>query len=245
MRRCIRLTALALVSACGPGAPGDGPSSETADEATTGAASDSLATGSQGTGGTTTTSGTTIADTAESTDATDPSTATTTVATGSETTTGDLPWGECEEPYLDWEEEHVDCVLDWPTTTMIHGEGPAAGLTPVTRVFFGVGYYACALEGLELREVVLDDPLAPSATFFGGASCGPDGWIGEHVREGELSGSNTPIDVTMTIDGFSGDWMSADPVDPPRLLGTLSGDLVGPFEAVHCAALDRAVSNCA
>jgi len=43
---------------------------------------------------------------------------------------------------------------------------------------------------------------------------------------------------------FTSIWVSDDPVDPPRLLGSFSGDLVGPFEAVHCAALDLYYDNC-
>ncbi len=48
----------------------------------------------------------------------------------------------------------------------------------------------------------------------------------------------------MTIDGSTGDWMSADPIDPSRIFGTFAGDLVGPFEAVHCASLDKSFWNC-
>jgi hypothetical protein len=48
----------------------------------------------------------------------------------------------------------------------------------------------------------------------------------------------------MTLESYSGDWLSADPVDPPRLIGSFSGALVGPFEAVHCGSLDASSSNC-
>ena len=85
----------------------------------------------------------------------------------------------------------------------------------------------------------------PGAVVFGGAECGPELWIGEYEREGKLSGSKTPIDVAMTIAGFTGDWMSVDPIDPPRIFGTFAGDLVGSFEAVHCAALDNYYWECA
>lgn len=239
MRPCL----LVLVAACGPGKSGDGMSSETSGHASTGIVSDSVSTVSTNateatSAGATATSGVTISGTTE------PFEATTTSSTGAEPTTGGLPWGECAEPYLDWDEEHVDCVVDWPTTTKVHGEGPAAGLMPVTRVYFGVGYYACTPDGLELHHVVIDDPFMPAAVLYGGAACGPELWIGEYEREGQLSGSETPLGVTMTIHGFTGDWTSANPVDPPRIFGTFAGDLVGPYEAVHCAALDEAFWNC-
>jgi len=54
-----------------------------------------------------------------------------------------------------------------------------------------------------------------------------------------------PLSLELTIDGFAGDWDDADPVDdPPRILGSFAGDLVGAFEAVHCAALDGYSNNC-
>lgn len=49
----------------------------------------------------------------------------------------------------------------------------------------------------------------------------------------------------MTIDSYAGDWESADPVDPSRLFGSFSGDIIGPFEATHCAAIDMYYTNCA
>lgn len=245
MRPPARVSALILVAACGPEASG-----ETSSNGSTDAVSDSVVTGPQSateatsadpTSGTTVPSGTTTGAT-DSVDAT--SASTTSTDTSSETSLGELPWGECEQPYVDWVVEHLDCIVDWPTMTMVHGEGPASSLTPVTRVFFGVKYYACLPEGLTLGYVILDDPLMPTATIFASAACGPDKWIGEIDSIGELSGSKVPIKLTMTIDSFTGDWVNNNPVDPPRILGTFTGDLVGPFEAVHCAALDEAVWDC-
>ncbi len=226
------LSALLLVSACGPGKPEDGASGGTSGATSTGLASDSMGTGPAPT---------------EATSTTASSSATSTTEPSEATTTDGSPWS-CEAPFVDWGEEHVDCMIDWPTMTAVHGEGPAAGLIPVTRVFFGVVYYNCGgdgLDGLWLWQVVLDDPFMPAGVVRGGASCGPEGWIGEYEGEGTLSGSETPFSVMVTIDGFTGDWMSVDPVDPPRLLGTFARDLVGPFEAVHCAALDRYFGECA
>ena len=109
-------------------------SGETSGAASTGSGSDSVVTESPGA-----TEATSAVTTAPSDLTASAATETTTTAdTGSGTTTGGLPWGECTEPFLDWNQEHVDCLVDWPTMTTVHGEGPAAGLMPVTRVFFGV-----------------------------------------------------------------------------------------------------------
>ncbi len=72
--------------------------------------------------------------------------------------------------------------------------------------------------------------------------CALDPWLGAHALDG-TSPDDTPFATILTIDSYSGDWISEDPVDPPRLFGNFSGDLVGPFEPVHCAALDI-YSNC-
>lgn len=80
---------------------------------------------------------------------------------------------------------------------------------------------------------------------FAGLECALDPWLGEHAVGGHLPVDGIDIAASMTIDSYAGDWDSIDPVDPPRLLGSFSGDLVGPFEAVHCAALDGHQNNCA
>lgn len=242
MRPFTRMSGLILVAACGPGSPGDGGSAEASGNGSTVAVSDSVVTGPQSATEATNadpTSGTTVPSGTTTTGTTEPVNTTTTSDTSSETSSG-----ECERPYVDWVAEHLDCMVDWPTTTMVHGEGPASSLMPVTRVFFGVDYYACLPDGLTLGNLILDDPLMPAATIFESAACGPDQWIGEYDSVGELSGSKVPIKVTMTIDSFTGDWVNNKPVDPPRILGNFAGDLVGPFEAVHCAALDEAAWDC-
>ncbi len=77
-----------------------------------------------------------------------------------------------------------------------------------------------------------------------GLECALDPFLGSHEVGGWLLDS-TDIDVTMTIESYAGDWHSEDPVDPRRLLGHFAGDLVGPFEAIHCAELDVFYDNCA
>jgi len=253
MTRATFLSALALSVACGPEAPGDVTDGASAGGSGTasseGGGTDGVpeTTSTPTSGGPTSSAGATttgVPGPVDTTAATETTEAASTNDTGGESSTG-LPSGECAEPFRqwDWNEPHVDCLVDWPTTTMIHGEGSAAGLPPVTRVFFGVGYYACE-DGLFLLPIVLADPFQPAATLYGGARCGPELWLGESEREGELAPSETPISATLKIDGFAGDWMSAEPVDPPRLFGSLAGDLVGSFEAVHCAALDEVIDNC-
>ncbi|MCY1013400.1 hypothetical protein OV079_49315 [Nannocystis pusilla] len=75
------------------------------------------------------------------------------------------------------------------------------------------------------------------------AECGPEQWPVTYELEGRFV-DVSPFFTTMAIDGFIGDWLSTDPVDPPRIYGTFSGDLAGPFEAVHCAANDVFIDNC-
>lgn len=56
------------------------------------------------------------------------------------------------------------------------------------------------------------------------------------------NGYGQDIAATLTIDGPAGNWDVVDDADPPRLRGTVGpgGDkleLIGPFDAVHCAYL--------
>jgi hypothetical protein len=246
MRRYLRVFALTSIAgaACGPESPAGTSAGTSGADVSTSTTGEGGSTGTQA-ASTSTTVTPTSADTTEAIDATTTSSGTeTTSDTDFDTTTDEMPWGECAEPYVDWDKEHVDCMVDWPTMTAVHGEGPATGLVSVTRIYFAVDYYACTPDGLTLGWLVIDDPTTPTAVLYGYASCGPERWIGEHDRKGEILGSGTPIGVTMTIDGFAGDWISADPIDPPRILGSFTGDLVGPFEAIHCAALDTAIWNC-
>ncbi len=248
MVRCLQFTALALVVSCGPGLPEDD---------TTGGTSGTSRADETTTGGVPTTSGpvstTPAADTSTgadtSTDATTTTTAMTTIATtgstGGDETAEAPPFERCEPPPKEWHNEHFDCVLDQPTMTQVHGEGPAGTLPPTTHVFFGVTHGACD-GSLRMNGMTVGaDPMMPDAAVFVGRGCGPDGWLGGDLAVGKLSPDAVPLSLELTIDGFVGDWDDADPVDdPPRILGSFTGDLVGAFEAVHCAALDGYSNNC-
>lgn len=91
----------------------------------------------------------------------------------------------------------------------------------------------------------LSNPQGATGPIITGTvfSMGYDAWIGAWqlsslVLDGGQSGS---VSVTVTIEQLAGDWDAADPADPPRLVGSLAGDLVGPFDAVYCDELDSEV----
>lgn len=111
------------------------------------------------------------------------------------------------------------------------------------RASFAVDGSVCS-PGLTLRRIVLGDLNAPRVVLFPGLTCGLDPWLGEHVLQPKLA-DGTELSVTLTIEAHGGDWESEDPADPPRLFGSLSGDLVGPFEATYCAWLGTFYDSCA
>lgn len=153
---------------------------------------------------------------------------------------GDVP--TCDAPQVEWMVAHTDCIADCSTTTQLHGEGPAAGLS-ATRITFNIIHGACG-KGLQLQRFhVGSSPLKPAAVVWALLDCGLDPWLGSHPVTGTLA-DDTPFEATLTIDSYAGDWQSSDPIDPPRLFGSFTGDLVGPFEAVHCGKFDKFL-NCA
>lgn len=268
MARIVRVVGLVLAVACGPGAPngttagepgdptgGPGVASTTGEPVVTGSAGTSSG---ESTSSTSSGAGTHDATLADATTALTGDVTTSGVAGSSTTeveppcedsmdvtaTTGAWPGNvpKCVDTEFDWKTEHVDCLVECSTMTQIHGEGPAAGIKPVTRIAFGVDYGVCGT-GIALNRFYLGRPAAPQATIYAGLECALDPFLGSHEVGGWLPDS-TDIDVTMTIESYAGDWHSEDPVDPPRLLGHLAGDLVGPFEAIHCAALDVFYKSC-
>jgi len=143
----------------------------------------------------------------------------------------------CTNPQIDWFSDHSDCLVDCSTMTEIHGAGPAAGLPTITQVAFGVTFSPC-VAGLTLQRMNLGSLTKPQFQLYPNLECGLDPWLGEHAITGQLPDA-TPIEIILKIDSYAGDWVSEDPIDPPRLFGSFSGDLVGPFEAIHCSALDK------
>ncbi len=147
----------------------------------------------------------------------------------------------CDVPQVEWYREHPDCRVDCSTMTEIHGVGPLAGMPVVTQISFGVAYSPC-WSGLGLYLIRLGCLVKPQLDLYPTLECGLDPWLGAHIIQGKLP-NDAPFEVTLTIESYAGDWMSEDPVEPPRLLGSFSGDLIGPFEAIHCGGLDY-TTNC-
>lgn len=253
-----RIVAAIFAVGCNPGPPQEsatGPvettgsttaSSEGGAATTGGTGSSGATTGGTGSTGETTggVSGTTgdASATAEGTTTAGPAFAT----CGEETDTGVDPVPAdvafCVDPQIDWLEEHLDCALDCSDKTLIHGEGPAASLLMISQITFDIGYGPCG-EGLLLRRLFLGHPSAPKATVSAYLECGLDPWIGAHAVKGRLA-DGAAFTATLTIEGYAGDWVSPAPVDPPRLFGAFAGDLVGPFEATHCAMNDGFLFAC-
>lgn len=242
VRRSIWLSLL-LTLACGPGAPGEGSSTTSAADSIGEASQTSTqpTTTSDASGTTIASDGTVITGTTNASDG--PATTGTTTGIPADTTTTEQPPPPCV-PETDWNEPHFDCLIDWPVTTKLQGVGPAASLGAVTKIFFGVRDEAC-IDGLSLEvPLAVGDPVTPAAVLYSiVAECGPEQWPGTYDLQGFLTDDST-FSTIMKIDGYLGDWQSPDPVDPPRIFGTLSGDLVGTFEAVHCATIDMFFNNC-
>ena len=220
---------LLCIAGCGPALPQESATGGEAQTSTSTGAPTSTGAGATSTSGDGTTAGFSFETCGEATE------------TGLDPIPTDAP--NCVDPQVDWQEKHVDCALDCSTKTSLHGVGPAAGLVLVSRITFDVSYGACG-KGLHLRRLHLGHPSAPTAVVWVGLTCGLDPWLGAHAVTGTLA-DETPFTATLTIDGYAGDWVSPDPIDPPRLFGTFSGDLVGPFEATHCASNDGYQDNCA
>lgn len=239
------------LASCGPGAPQAG----TTDASSTTGAGTLSTTATNGTATTFVTSGTPT--TSSNADTTAPMDSSSGAQSSASTTTGFETCGEwestgvepvpaeipfCVDPQVEWNEEHFDCVIECSMATQLHGEGPAASLVLVSRITFSVAYGLCG-KGLMLQRLFLGHPLAPKATVGAWIDCGLDPWVGTFPVDGRLA-DQTEFSAMMTIDGYAGDWISPNPVDPPRLFGSFSGDLVGAFEATHCSANDTRQDHC-
>ncbi len=136
----------------------------------------------------------------------------------------------------------VGCTLAAPPGTSIQGK---TGLGPFTadRAYFGVVGL-----GDDIWSPVLVF-LAPGADPDGAvASFEPhtdpyDQWVGEWPCAGQHADKSmydTAV-VTLKITGLVGNWDAADPADPPRVVGSIVGDLVGDFDAVYCDKTDDVI----
>lgn len=67
-----------------------------------------------------------------------------------------------------------------------------------------------------------------------------DMWLGTSENFGSVyaDGMTDVVAVTITITELAGNWDVADPLDPPRLVGSFTGEISGSFDAVYCDELD-------
>jgi hypothetical protein len=65
-------------------------------------------------------------------------------------------------------------------------------------------------------------------------------WLGTSENLGSVyaGGMTDVVAVTITITELAGNWDVADPLDPPRLVGSFAGEISGDFDAVYCDELD-------
>ncbi|MCY1054121.1 hypothetical protein [Nannocystis sp. SCPEA4] len=76
--------------------------------------------------------------------------------------------------------------------------------------------------------------------FYGELDSGPakDGWLGTWTLAGgvyaDSMAGDSQLPYTVTLSEFAGTWHDYDPADPPRLVGTLVGDINGTFDAIYC-----------
>ena len=251
MRRCGSLGPALLLLACTERPLGDS-ATETSDDGSTSPTSSGPGTGVGTTTTTTTTTSTTTAATSAGTTSTSGpgSTVTSTVTgdpSGPDTATTLVP---PDLPPVDGQPSGLTgCNLAAPSGTAIKGES-SLGVFEGDRAYFGVVWFGSEL--IEPRLLVLS-PQADAAAelMLPAGTTGP-------ILNGEINteaythwpglwsfpallvfqGQAASPSVNATIVAFAGNWDAPDPNDPPRLVGSLSGDLAGPFDAVYCNTLD-------
>jgi len=139
--------------------------------------------------------------------------------TGSTSTTTGGPFEPlmCRRPAFLNEE----CPTELSAATAIEGAGET--LTVAT---FGVSVEAC-MEGNNFTGLAFGDPAEPTVFIYGWPGeyrCGPETWLGAHVTKAYRVGEQPdPIElmVTLTIEGFAGDWDNEAPQEPTDLRSTL------------------------
>lgn len=143
----------------------------------------------------------------------------------------------------------VGCTFDAPPGTALAGftvQGPFEG----DRAYFGGQFFDgdlvmptfMFLSTEAVADIELSQQLGTSGEILlGVALTQPFGaWIGDWTFDGLIidNGVNGPVAVQLEITGFAGSWDVPDPDDPPRLVGALTGEVVGHFDAVFCNNLN-------
>ncbi|WP_434422168.1 hypothetical protein [Nannocystis pusilla] len=143
----------------------------------------------------------------------------------------------------------VGCTLDAPPGTAITGS-TVLGPFEADRAYFG-GQHADGdlvmptfmfLSPGALANVELWQQLGTTGEIIHGVALTQpfNAWVGGWTLDGDIITGNSvdPVAIQLEITGFAGNWSVADPSDPPRLLGALSGDVAGTFDAVFCDHLN-------
>ncbi|WAS97285.1 hypothetical protein [Nannocystis punicea] len=150
----------------------------------------------------------------------------------------------------------MGCTLDAPAGTMVSGSS-SIGPFMAQRAYFGVVDFDSNLFSPRIMlvsptadpEVALELQNSSSGPIYYGDihtdSFWESGWIGNwpidanHYADG-LTGVIARPDGAV-IEAQAGNWVMHDPADPPRLVGSLQGEIAGPFDAVYCDKLDISV----
>ncbi|MFY0538395.1 hypothetical protein [Nannocystis pusilla] len=143
----------------------------------------------------------------------------------------------------------VGCTLDAPPGTAITGS-TVLGPFEADRAYFG-GLHADGdlvmptfmfLSPGALADVELWQQLGTTGEIIHGVALTQpfNAWVGDWTLDSDIITGNSvdPVASQLEITGFAGNWSVTDPSDPPRLLGTLTGDVAGTFDAVFCDHLN-------
>ena len=240
-----------LAAACGPAEPDthESPTSSSSTDTAPGSSSDATTT-------TTTAPTTGVPDPTTTTDEPDTSTTTTTTAsTSTGSTTGDSSDETSTtgaEVWLNKPAGLTGCPLAAAGDADVQG---TSGLGPFTgtRALFGfhsfspdvndahvrvwiVGATADLAQTVQEIEEQLLAQTGPAAFLDFEGNLGDAQWLGQLPLYGAAiaGGEMDLVDGTLEFTAHAGSWDLADPDDPPRLLGAVTGDLAGPFDAVYC-----------
>lgn len=150
------------------------------------------------------------------------------------------------------------CTLDGPAGTMVSGSS-SLGPFMAQRAYFG---YSGSLDETYTPVLLFVSPEADpalevvtqngtsGAVLYAYVHSDPfaeGGWIGTwplsaHVYDAPDAGELARPDA-IVFDARAGNWDEHDPLDPPRLVGSLQGAIAGPFDAVFCDKLSDMIIN--
>jgi hypothetical protein len=158
---------------------------------------------------------------------------------------------------------YAGCPQSWSGGSAVIGASAGGPFNGVTAFFGWIG----SPPGAELALVILDDAAdieaAKQAGVYDSGQGGPKAilrtnrsygaWISDKPEQVALYDAVDGLSeatVELDIQGRLGNWLTADPADPPRLHGLLKSSdpnaavlLDGPFDAVFCDAFVRELSD--